>query len=226
MAQGPPSQAGIRTADKRMARSRRTRARLIDAGVDAIGRKGYANTTIDDIVGALPASRPTFYLHFKSKRDVIYALLERLGGRFMAFEPPRGDALTRPALHAWLAYGADYWIEHGAEIAVLESAAAQDEDIRALVDRATRDHVDALEQWLIESGDRPHARLQAMMLLMEQRGFLRLCVIDGWNWDQDAALDLLAEHWWSALKGTGVVEQPLACPAPARAGSAGHQVKG
>jgi AcrR family transcriptional regulator len=200
MAREGLDQARSETIDKRRARSQRTRERLVEASVEAIGRKGYAGTTIDDIVGALPATRPTFYLHFASKRDVIYALLEQLGSTFMAFQPPRADALTQTALRTWLAYAADYWVDNRSQIAVLESAAAHDRDIRALVDQATRAHVDALEHWLAESGAGPHARLQAMMLLMEQRGFLRLCVIDGWPWDREAALDVLADHWWSVLR--------------------------
>src|ERR1700760_2295082 len=48
-----------------------TRSRLMDAAVDLFAEKGYAQTSVDDICTAIGASRATFYLHFKTKRDAL-----------------------------------------------------------------------------------------------------------------------------------------------------------
>src|SRR5678816_2464768 len=55
---------------------RLTRRRLIEGALAAFEQKGYAATTIDDIVAEANASRATFYLHFKSKADVVLVMTE------------------------------------------------------------------------------------------------------------------------------------------------------
>jgi AcrR family transcriptional regulator len=45
------------------------RARLLDAMAQAVGERGYANTTVADAVRAAKVSRGTFYALFESKED-------------------------------------------------------------------------------------------------------------------------------------------------------------
>jgi AcrR family transcriptional regulator len=65
----------LRDEQKRM-----TRRLLIEGAVTAFERKGYAATTIEDIVAEANASRATFYLHFKSKADVVLVSRGRSAG--------------------------------------------------------------------------------------------------------------------------------------------------
>ena len=48
-----------------------TRQRLLEAALEVFSSKGYANTTVDDVVASAGASRATFYLHFASKIDLL-----------------------------------------------------------------------------------------------------------------------------------------------------------
>lgn len=52
------------------------RRRVLEAMAHAVSRKGYADTTIADIVGEAGVSRRTFYEHFTSKADCLIALYE------------------------------------------------------------------------------------------------------------------------------------------------------
>ena len=61
---------------------RLTRRLLIEGAVTSFERKGYAATTIEDIVAEANASRATFYLHFKSKADVVLVVARTLGRRW------------------------------------------------------------------------------------------------------------------------------------------------
>src|SRR5436305_14980922 len=59
----------LRDAQKRM-----TRERLIQAAVESFRLRGYAATTVDDVVTGAGATRPTFYLHFRTKADIVAEL--------------------------------------------------------------------------------------------------------------------------------------------------------
>jgi len=51
------------------------RGRLIEGIVESVGVKGYAATTLSDIVGRARVSRSTFYEHFSNKADCFVAAL-------------------------------------------------------------------------------------------------------------------------------------------------------
>jgi len=60
-----------------MARTRGdTIERLYQAAIDLIGEQGYAGTTVDEIVARAGVAKGTVYYHFKSKADLVSALLE------------------------------------------------------------------------------------------------------------------------------------------------------
>lgn len=52
------------------------RTRLLEAIADSVADKGYADTTIADIVRAAGVSRRTFYEHFTTKSECFIALYE------------------------------------------------------------------------------------------------------------------------------------------------------
>ena len=83
---------------------RLTRRLLIEGAVTAFERKGYAATTIEDIVAEANASRATFYLHFKSKADVVLVVARTLGRRWreLYLELTSGEPPSRKDLHEWI----------------------------------------------------------------------------------------------------------------------------
>jgi AcrR family transcriptional regulator len=52
------------------------RTRILEAVGRAVADKGYAATTIDDIVGGAGVSKKTFYEHFRDKEDCFLAAYE------------------------------------------------------------------------------------------------------------------------------------------------------
>ncbi|HYL35232.1 MAG TPA: TetR/AcrR family transcriptional regulator [Bryobacteraceae bacterium] len=68
----------------RQKRSREKRARLKEAGLALFGEKGYEATSIDEIARRAGLAVGGFYQHFRSKRQLLLALmdelLERLSG--------------------------------------------------------------------------------------------------------------------------------------------------
>src|SRR6187431_2133826 len=52
------------------------RSRLLEGMALAVGKKGYGDTTIADIVREASVSRRTFYEHFATKAECLIALYE------------------------------------------------------------------------------------------------------------------------------------------------------
>ena len=59
-------------------RSFAKRARLKEAGLSLFGEKGYENTSIDEIARRAKLAVGSFYQHFRSKRQLLLALMDEL----------------------------------------------------------------------------------------------------------------------------------------------------
>ena len=71
----------------------RTRTRILDVAYDAIVHKGFAATSIEELVEAAGITKSGFFYHFKDKNDLARQLLER----FLAEDVEILDALERRA---------------------------------------------------------------------------------------------------------------------------------
>jgi AcrR family transcriptional regulator len=84
--------------------------RLFTAAVELFGERGYAGTTVDEIVERAGVAKGTVYYHFRSKSELVSALLDdglrRLAESFRSEieGAPDGDAALRALVHAELAY--------------------------------------------------------------------------------------------------------------------------
>ena len=68
----------------------RTRTRILDIAYDSIVHKGFAATSIDELVEAAGITKSGFFYHFKDKNDLARQLLER----FLAEDNQILDTLT------------------------------------------------------------------------------------------------------------------------------------
>ena len=58
------------------ARGRRTRAKLLESGREALAERGHNNTRVDDVVSRAGTSHGTFYLYFENIEDLLAAVIE------------------------------------------------------------------------------------------------------------------------------------------------------
>src|SRR5579859_7273013 len=94
----------------RLSRSERRRV-IEDAATRLFARRGYAATTVEDIVRAAGVTKPMLYRHFESKQELCVALLERHRDELVAaplavFDPGSRD--RRAQLVAMI----EAWLEH------------------------------------------------------------------------------------------------------------------
>lgn len=62
--------------DGRSSRGLRTRRRIVGHATLLMYDKGYAKTSVDDVIGAAGITKGTFYFHFPSKEELGYAVIE------------------------------------------------------------------------------------------------------------------------------------------------------
>jgi AcrR family transcriptional regulator len=182
---------------------RLTRRRLIEGALAAFERKGYAATTIDDIVAEANASRATFYLHFKSKADVVLVMTERLGRRWreLYLELTSTGRLSRDQLRAWLDAMVDNYEDNRTGLDALSQAVAVEPEVAEVNLANNRESLEVMADSIVrwQGGDREDARIRAALLLAQMDRFLHLWVIRGIPFDRERAIDTLTDQWLSVL---------------------------
>jgi AcrR family transcriptional regulator len=87
----------------RQERSLEKRARLKAAGLSLFGEKGYESTSIDEIARRAKLAIGTFYQHFRSKRQLLLALMDELLEQLSQLDfRPTGVADHRAIIHELL----------------------------------------------------------------------------------------------------------------------------
>jgi AcrR family transcriptional regulator len=61
-----------RSAFDRNDQRKRKRDAVLRVAAQAFNRRGFANTSMDDVATALGVSKPTVYQYFKSKQEILY----------------------------------------------------------------------------------------------------------------------------------------------------------
>lgn len=84
-AKAPPGEAGVSAgsdapAQRGLAARKRRRGQILAAAQEVFARRGYARSTVDDIVLEAGVARGTFYLYFDDKRDALEELIDGFAG--------------------------------------------------------------------------------------------------------------------------------------------------
>lgn len=64
------------TATKKRRSREETRQKLLDAALQVFARNGYERATVDEIVREAGFSKGAFYVHFETKEDLFWEMLE------------------------------------------------------------------------------------------------------------------------------------------------------
>ena len=82
-----------------------TRERLLDAAESSVLEKGFAATSIDELIAAVGITKSGFFYHFRDKSELATALLERYlarEGKILDDLFARAGELHEDPLHAFL----------------------------------------------------------------------------------------------------------------------------
>jgi AcrR family transcriptional regulator len=199
--------ANLREAQKEM-----TRQLLLTTSLKCFENKGYAATTIDDIVRAAGATRTTFYLHFASRTELMRALLEEVYAKLQNGDEPEhswtSSELVEVVRNGQRAEIADYlratsglWKAMRPYVNAAYEAAAIDPEIRAIVDDWMESAADDIERGLTLAGrfDPTTRHIRAVLAFSQLEYLSRRWMRSGWDLKREKTLELLAQSWTDLL---------------------------
>jgi AcrR family transcriptional regulator len=184
-----------------------TRRRLMEAGQQVFAAKGYPDTRVDDIARQAGASRATFYLHFKSKCELMTALVDdwtpfAVETYHVLDEMLEDDGPQLPGrLRGWLAQWLEVWTT-GADVnrAMLQ-ATMLESDVELHHLRLSQALVDGLEHYneRMPARRRGAARNRALLLEMMTQRIFALASQSMLPISGDRLLDILTQMWMEVL---------------------------
>lgn len=91
--------------EERITKGEQTRARILDLAEDAVLQKGFAATSIDELIAAAGITKSGFFYHFRDKSDLAKHMFKRYMDRedeIFADLEQRADDLSDDPLHSTL----------------------------------------------------------------------------------------------------------------------------
>ena len=146
-----------------VARGDRTSRRemILEAAARLFFEQGFAGTGIDDIGAAVGVTGPAFYRHFKSKQDLLVALVERAVSNLQAVVDralAQADGNAEEAMRLLVEFSADACVDDGPLTAIYTQEARNLEpEARTRLNKLHRHMrnawIDVLHQLRPELGD-------------------------------------------------------------------------
>lgn len=90
-----------------LSKGEQTRERIMDIAQDAVLHKGFASTSIEEIISEAGITKSGFFYHFRDKNDLAKALLQRYtDNEWRVFEQlfRQADELSEDPLHGFLIF--------------------------------------------------------------------------------------------------------------------------
>ncbi|WP_033291473.1 TetR/AcrR family transcriptional regulator [Amycolatopsis jejuensis] len=189
------------------ARGKRTRAMLVQAGRELLEERGFAETSIDEVVKRAKVSHGTFYVYFDSKdsllREIAHTVIgEVFAANLIGADAPgdpyaRIEAANRRYLAAW---------RKGAKIMrLIDHMSATSEQYRKLmielrelfVSRGAEGIRRLQKAGLADPSLQPRLTAIALGAMVEQTVHVWLYL--GENFDEDEVIDHLTRLWAGAI---------------------------
>jgi AcrR family transcriptional regulator len=188
----------------REAQRQLTRSRLVEAAAASFRTKGYAATTIDDIATGAGATRATFYLHFRTKVDLMDEVMVEIRHESLQLNERLeqvGLAGDRASVRAWLDDAFDFWQRVRPYAAAQEEAAALDAGTRRTRSDSFDAGVTALVRGFVAGSELPldHARVRALLIYAQLDSMFLRWMRVGWDIDRTEAREVMADMWMAAF---------------------------
>jgi AcrR family transcriptional regulator len=180
-----------------------TQERLLQAAIGVFLDRGYADATVDDIVEAASVGRATFYLHFKSKLEVMRALIrtmerqnEELIEEFRSYDRP-----TRESLESWVRRFVKHSVEEGDRFLVGLRALASEPELTGELETGIRLATGALSKLLVDKRamSAAEAHLRATLLVGALQQACRTLVSEPDSYSVALVVRVISDIWASSL---------------------------
>jgi len=196
---------GPRRESLRVLQKKETLQLLIKAANHLFLKKGYAQTTIEEIASRAGASRATFYLHFARKWQVLRQIAEDTILPESLEYYRRLDSMgvpTREELRAWLIDAIGFFERHKKFLDVYREAKSIEPEIgRHNIDFLRR-CVDQMPHYLARWGTEreAYAKLRLNMLTIQLDDASSLAMGGDPDVNRELVAEALLEYWTVGLK--------------------------
>lgn len=190
-------------------RGRATRERLLNAALTVFESKGFLETNVSDICQEAGSAHGTFYIYFKSKEDIWYALVDRKAAE-------RREVTTAPAdvpgtvfdrfAYTLRQYFTDM-IEHPRWTRTLEQVATMDDKTRLHRLEIRRDFRNRIlhgilrlqEAGLADPGEHPEIVAEAIVSMLHNFAYMNIVMSEKQNYDVEDLVETLSGIWARAI---------------------------
>lgn len=180
-----------------------TKERIMEAGVRVFLERGYADATIDDIVAAASIGRATFYLHFKSKLEVMRALIRVVEQQNeVLIEELRDIARpNREALEAWIRQFVEHWLVEADRFLVGLQALASEPELSDELQGGIRMAIEIVTRLIRKERKLSpvEATLRAELLVYSLQQACRSLMSESSRYDVDLVVRVITEIWIANL---------------------------
>ncbi|MGR6520304.1 TetR/AcrR family transcriptional regulator (plasmid) [Rhodococcus erythropolis] len=198
-------------------KKRATRGRIIDCAIPLFSEFGYDKITMESLAKAAGISRANIYLHFKTKAELVAAMLEQLSPavvdsyrRLDAIDPNDFGELRK-----WVESASRLWIDRQRQLETLEHALAVEPLVSARWYQTLSESADAMGAFLArydEGHPRQRARLAAISTMLSFERTLYFVLVRDAPADLPVVIDVLTAQWHAVLGGDVVAAMPAPAP--------------
>jgi AcrR family transcriptional regulator len=205
-----PGDEGRKVPARRRRRTPEVAEREIIAAAESLLReRPFRELTVDEVMRRTELSRPSFYVYFTDRHQLVLKVVEHLGSELFTMSDRwlrgtgEGPDIAREALDGIVAV----YVEHGPVMRALADAAADDRGVEQAYNALVQSFVDAtarhIEEEIADGRVLPldaHETATALVWMMER--YLNLSLGREPMTPYAAVADTLATIWTRVLYGT------------------------
>jgi TetR/AcrR family transcriptional regulator, ethionamide resistance regulator len=205
-----PEDEGVQVPARRRRRTPEVAEREIIAAAEALLReRPFRELTVDEVMRRTDLSRPSFYVYFTDRHQLVLRVFEHLGAELFSMSERwlrgtgEGPELMREALEGVV----EVYAEHGPVMRALADAAADDPGVEEAYNAIAQAFVDAgarhIEEEIAAGRVLPldaYETSRALVWMMER--YLNLSFGSEPAADRGAVIDTLTTIWVRVLYGT------------------------
>ena len=138
--QAPPG-----TAKRRRRSPESAEREILDAAEALLRERPFRDLTVDDVMTRTTLSRPSFYVYFRGRHELVVRLVEGIGGELYAGAAPwlEGDGDPREGVRAALEAVTAVYVRHGLALGAIADAADQDAEVEPIYRGLVQRFIDA-----------------------------------------------------------------------------------
>jgi TetR/AcrR family transcriptional regulator, ethionamide resistance regulator len=199
----------VETGRRRRRRRQDSEREILEAAGRLLAERPFRELTVDEVMRRTELSRPSFYVYFTDRHQLVLKVVEHLGGELFTMSDRwlrgtgEGPDIAREALDGIVAV----YVEHGPVMRALADAAADDRGVEQAYNALVQTFIDATARHIEEEIAAGRvlavdARETATALVWMMERYLTLSLGREPLTPQQTVADTLATIWTRVLYGT------------------------